>query len=82
MRADVPEDALYRHQPGALVEFAALGVNVCLPWKDGQWATNTGSSFAAPRLSALLARLLSVYPALFPWEAKALLLRTATPLSP
>jgi subtilisin len=81
MRADVPEDALYRHQPGALVEFAALGVGVRLPWKGGRWTVSTGSSFAAPRVSALLARLLSVYPSLNPWEAKALLLRAATALN-
>lgn len=77
MHAGVPEDQLLRHTPGALVEFSALGVGVRLPWKDGQWLTNTGSSFAAPRVSALLSRLLSCHPRLFPWEAKSLLLRSA-----
>lgn len=81
MRAGIPEDRLFRHNPGALVEFAALGVGVQLPWKNGQWVTNTGSSFAAPRVSALLARLLSRHPGLFPWEAKSLMLRAALPLT-
>ena len=81
MHAGVPEDQLLRHRAGALVEFAALGVKVRLPWRDGQWVTNTGSSFAAPRVSALLGRLLSCHPSLTPWEAKALLLRTAVPIS-
>lgn len=81
MHPDIPEDVLCRNHPGALVEFAALGVNVRLPWKNGAWVTNTGSSFAAPRVSALLARLLSEYPGLYPWEAKALMLRAATPLA-
>jgi hypothetical protein len=81
MHANVPADALYRHHPGALVEFAALGVAVHLPWKNGQFLTNTGSSFAAPRVSALLARLLSEHPGLYPWEAKSLMLRAASPLA-
>jgi subtilisin family serine protease len=80
MQAGVPEDVLFRHRPGAMVEFAALGVAVRLPWKGGQWVTNTGSSFAAPRVSALLARLLSQHPGLYPWEAKSLMLRAAMPL--
>lgn len=82
MLADVPEEILYRHQSGALVEFAALGVNVSVAWKDGAWVTNTGSSFAAPRVSAMLARLLSQHPTLSPWEAKVLMLRAAVPVSP
>jgi subtilisin len=77
MAADVAGDVLLANQPGALVEFAALGVNVRVAWLDGWWAVATGSSFAAPRATALLARLLSVHPGLSPWEAKALLLRTA-----
>jgi len=80
MQPGLPEDALCRHRPGAMVEFAALGVNVRLPWKNAQWLTNTGSSFAAPRVSALLARLLSQHPDLYPWEAKSLMLRAALPL--
>lgn len=80
MLAGVPEETLYRNHPGALVEFAALGVAVSLPWKNGTWLVNTGSSFAAPRVSALLARLLSEHPGLYPWEAKSLLLRAAEPL--
>lgn len=80
MVANVPPDALVANQPGALVEFAALGVGLRVPWLDGRWALRTGSSFAAPRVTALLARLLSVFPGLSPWEAKALLLRIARPL--
>jgi subtilisin len=80
MAAGVPEDVIFSHHPGALVEFAALGVNVRVAWLHGRWAVGTGSSFAAPRAAALLARLLSVYPDLSPWEAKALLLRAAQPL--
>jgi subtilisin family serine protease len=77
MSGDVPADAVLLNRAGSLVEFTALGVNVKLPWRGGQWVVSTGSSFAAPRVTALLARLLSVHPTLPPWEAKVLLMRTA-----
>jgi subtilisin family serine protease len=68
--------------PGHLVEFGAAGENVEVAWMDGGRKTVTGSSYAAPRVAGLLARLLSVYPGLPPLEAKALLHRTAQPLCP
>lgn len=67
---------------GNLVEFAAAGENVHVAWMDGARKTVTGSSYAAPRVVALLARLLSVYPGLPPLEAKAILHRVALPLRP
>jgi len=70
--------AIY-YKPGHLVEFATLGVNVDVAWKDGRTTQKTGSSFAAPRMTALLARMLSVMVDLKPLEAKVLLLRLATP---
>jgi len=42
---------------GSMVEFLAHGLNVKVPWQGG-WKVVTGSSFAAPRFSAWLARLL------------------------
>ncbi len=65
---------------GHLVEFAAAGENVEVAWMGGARKTVTGSSYAAPHVTALLARLLSVYPDLPPLEAKALLHRIAEPL--
>lgn len=71
---DTPERGrLFRNNPGTMVEFAALGVNVEVPWKGGLRREATGSSFAAPRVAGLLARLLSVFPRLTPVQAKALL---------
>jgi Subtilase family len=40
----------------------------------------TGSSFAAPRVAGMLARLLSIHPGIEPLQAKCLLQRIATPL--
>ena len=70
--ADCGEDEL-RYRPDKLVSFAAKGERVRVPWLDGQWRLETGSSFAAPRVTGFVARLLSVYPGLRPDLVKALL---------
>lgn len=72
-------DHTFFYKPGHLVEFAARGVNITLPWNHHTTKEVTGSSFAAPVISALLARILSVMPDLAPLEAKSLLHRMAEP---
>ena len=67
------------YKPGQLVEFAARGIDVDVPWCDGQRKKVTGSSFAAPRVAGMLACLLSEVPRLSPVEAKALFHRLALP---
>ncbi|MEM8714109.1 MAG: S8 family serine peptidase, partial [Planctomycetota bacterium] len=42
---------------GHLVEFAARGASVRVPWRNGEYRTVTGSSFAAPQVAALAARI-------------------------
>jgi len=74
-------EAFY-YRPGLLVEFAAAGVDVDVAWKNGGRRNACGSSYAAPRVAAMLARLLSVRPNLPPAEAKALLQQLALPWSP
>jgi subtilisin family serine protease len=71
-------DVLYRRS-GRLVEFLARGQDIELAWLGGGCKKVTGSSFAAPHLTGLLARLLSGCPTLTPLEAKAILLRWAAP---
>jgi hypothetical protein len=44
------------------VEFVARGENVRVAWKSGQYRVISGSSFAAPHLSALVARIRQVRP--------------------
>jgi subtilisin family serine protease len=63
----------------SLVEFAARGENVEVAWLGGRTRIETGSSFAAPRVTGLLARLLSVAPGLPPAHALDLLQRIAEP---
>src|SRR5262249_34459964 len=64
---------------GQLVEFAARGQDIEVPWREGARKKVTGSSFATPHISALLARLLSCSPALTPLQAKSLLHTLASP---
>jgi subtilisin len=70
------------YKPGHLVEFAAPGVDVEVPWMGGGTKKVTGSSFAAPRVAGLLACLLGEEPKLDPLQAKSLLHRLAQPWTP
>jgi subtilisin family serine protease len=71
------DDNLFYYRKGSLVEFTSRGVDVKVPWSGGREKVVTGSSFAAPRLAAILARLLSIYPEITPIQAKAILHRIA-----
>jgi subtilisin family serine protease len=71
-------DALFR-RTGQLVEFAARGQEVEVAWRGGGVKNVTGSSFAAPHVAGLLARMISCCPEMSPLQAKALLLKVATP---
>ena len=71
--AQLDDEDTFFYKSGHLVEFLARGVNVTLPWNHHLTKEVTGSSFAAPVLTGLLARLISVFPNLPPLEAKALL---------
>ena len=69
----------FYYRPGQLVEFAARGDDLDVPWCGGRRKKVTGSSFAVPHVAGLLARLLSCCPQLPPLEAKALLHEVAEP---
>jgi subtilisin len=66
---------------GQLVEFAARGQDLEVPWLGGGIKKVTGSSFAAAHVTGLLARLLSGFRELSPLVAKALLQRLAEPIT-
>lgn len=76
-RSHQGDEVFYR--PGTLVEFAASGVDVEVLWRDGGTKFMTGSSFAAPRVTGMLANLLSVHPGITPLQAKTLFHRFARP---
>jgi subtilisin len=79
--ARTEDEAHYWYKPGNLVEFAARGVNVDVLWRGGGTRNVTGSSFAAPRVAGMLARLLSSRPEVTPPQLKALLRAAAEPFS-
>lgn len=74
--ASLPPE-VWQRRGGSLVEFSAHGHEVRVPWKGGSHRVVSGSSYAAPRLTGWLARLISAYPDLRVEEAKALLRRLA-----
>jgi len=76
------DNGVIYHRLGTLVEFAAAGVDVEVLWSGGKTKRVIGSSFAAPHVAGLLARLLGAFPGLHPAEAKALLRRLALPWTP
>ena len=80
MLATTERERLFRNPPGTMVEFAALGVNVDVAWQGGLRREATGSSFAAPRATAMLARILSLFPNLAPLQMKCLLQHVAAGL--
>ena len=75
-RCHSPEE--FHHRGGHLVEFAARGQDLKVAWSGGAHKQVTGSSFAAPHMAGLLARMLSGLPGLSPLQAKALLHHLAT----
>jgi subtilisin family serine protease len=77
MNLDQVDRFFYR--PGSLVEFVAKGQYTDLLWLDGKRKNGFGTSFAAPVATALLARLISVYPGLSSLAAKELLRMIAEP---
>jgi subtilisin len=79
--ARTQDETVFYYQRGTLIEFAAKGVNVKLPSSGGTQKLVTGSSYAVPRLAALVARMISLCPDLGPLETKVALHRLATPWS-
>ncbi|HSI86215.1 MAG: S8 family serine peptidase [Candidatus Methylacidiphilales bacterium] len=77
-----PDPALFYSRQKHMVEFAAGGIEVDVPWLGASTKRVTGSSYAAPRITGMLARLLSCYPSLTTLEAKVLMQRLALPLPP
>lgn len=70
--ADLPGLTL-RRRPGQLVEFVAPGQNLRVAWQNATHRTTSGSSFAAPHLTAIVARLRQVHPEWNPCQIKSAL---------
>ena len=61
--------------------FVAYGVDVDVAWRGGARIRATGNSFAAPHLAGYAARIRSRHPDATPFEVKAILAATATPVT-
>ncbi len=68
----------FQYRRGQLVEFEANGQDIEVAWLNGTTKKVTGSSFAAPHITGLLARMISGLPELTSLQAKALLPNLAT----
>ncbi len=71
-----------RYDWGNTIELVARGVYVEAPAMGGGTQLYTGTSFACPHVSGLMARMVSVYPGLSAFEARfilSLLASTQTP---
>ena len=78
---DVRDPWTWYYNPRPPVEFGAWGVDVPVAWRDGGRIVATGNSFAAPHITGLAALLRSKYPSTTPFEIKAMLAATASPLA-
>lgn len=67
------------NSPKAGADLAAPGVDIDVTAQDGDWTTASGTSLAAPAVSAVAARLAAKNPDLTPSEIEAILTRTADP---
>ncbi|HZU67432.1 MAG TPA: S8 family serine peptidase [Ktedonobacteraceae bacterium] len=64
---------VFYYNPHPPVEFGAPGIDVRVAWKNGEWLTTTGNSFAAPHITGIIARILSKHPGLTVFQIKAIL---------
>ena len=74
---DLSDPLVWYYNPKPPVEFGARGVSVPVAWRGGASIVGTGNSFAAPHVTGLVARIRSTYPAVTPFEVKALLAAAA-----
>ncbi len=68
-----PQPMTFDFRTGKPLELAARGIYVRAPKSGGGYQLWTGTSFACPHITALVARLLSINPGLAPFQIKALL---------
>jgi len=63
----------YHFNPEPPTEFLARGIDVEVPWLNGETTVTTGNSFAAPHIAGFAALIRSKHPNLRPFHVKSLL---------
>ena len=79
---DVADPWTWFYNPAPPVEFGAYGLDVDVAWRDGGRILATGNSFAAPHVAGIAALIRAKHPGISPFEVKAVLAATATPVIP
>ena len=68
-------------ESGTAADIAAPGVDVLSTWNNGGYAVLTGTSMAAPAVSAAAALLIAAHPSLTASQVSSLLITTAKPIT-
>ncbi len=68
-----PEPMMFEYRTGKPMELSARGIYVRAPKTGGGYQLWTGTSFACPHITGVVARLLSLNPTLTPFQVKTLL---------
>ena len=63
----------FYYNPAGPVEFGARGIDVRVAWAGGGWLTATGTRYAAPHITGLVALLLAKHPGLNLTQVKIVL---------
>ncbi len=79
---DFADHENFAFKPGELIEMVAHGTNVNAPWLGGTYRRVTGTSFATPRLTGLIARLRGRYPLMPLFQVKTVLCSLARHSTP
>lgn len=79
--AETDSEAVF-FRPDHLVGYSARGENIEVAWLGGGVQYQTGTSFAAPRVAGMIARILSVYPGIRPPLMHEILATIAEPWHP
>ncbi len=72
-RDKYPTQLFVKYQPNSVIEFVGHGEDVTVAAPGGGYTTKTGTSFATPAVSGIVALLLGAFPDLRPFEVKTLL---------
>ena len=72
-REDFDDRYRIRFRPKSFIEYDAAGTKIRVPAPGGGYTETTGTSFATPHVTGLVALLLEVMPGLLPVEAKVIL---------
>lgn len=64
---------LFLYNPNPPAEFGAPGIDVRVPWMNGEWITGTGNSYAAPHIAGIVTKILGKHPGLTVIQIKTIL---------